>query len=215
MPWEALLWTALAVLSPSLSGAIWLRIEGRIGEWAESLRALGPWVHGVAPAYLALITGAILSRDAGLRGHDPAAWIGGAFICALILAAVGIARRHRSPLAVWPDPLQAMADEPRWTLYRAAGALWTWSHALGTAVGLGLSLIEWALAYRPWRFDPARRLAAGAVLARMASSTLFFALTRNFWLTALSQYLLMTLLRRKPGEGAGAMPLAGGGPEES
>ena len=198
MTWEAVSWTALAVLSPSLSSVIWPRIEGRLGRWAEPIGALGPWLHGIAPAYLALITGAILSRDAGLRGHDAVAWFGGALACALILAATGFARRPPTTPAVWPDPLRAIADEPRWALYRAAGALWTWSHAFGTAIGLSLSLAEWALAYQPWQRDAERRIAAGATLARIATSTLFFVLTRNFWLTVLSQFALMALLRKTP-----------------
>ena len=199
MTWEAVLWTALATLSPSLSSLIWPRIEQRLERWAEPMAAFGPWLHGVAPAYLALVTGAILSRDAGLRGHDTVAWVGGAFVCALVLAAVGFSLRSRMSHTAWPDPLRALADEPRWTLYRAAGALWTWSHTLGTAIGLGLALAEWILTHRLWRAEGVQRKEVVGTLVRIATSTLFFALTRNFWLTALSQFVLMTLLRRAPG----------------
>ena len=215
MTWEAVLWTALATLSPSISSLIWPRIEQRLERWAEPMAAFGPWLHGVAPAYLALVTGAILSRDAGLRGHDTVAWVGGAFVCALVLAAVGFTLRSRMTHTAWPDPLRALADEPRWTLYRAAGALWTWSHALGTAIGLGLALAEWILTHRLWRAEGVQRKEVGGTLVRIATSTLFFALTRNFWLTALSQFVLMTLLRRAPGRLAETHPSTESGSAEA
>jgi hypothetical protein len=169
-----------------------------------------PWLHGVGLAYLALLRGAILSRDAGLRGHDLVAWVGGGVACAAVLGLLEASLPRPAREVEWPDPVQALADEPRWTLYRAAGALWLNSHALGTGLGLGWGLLEWAAAHwarvRQVRQGPPQggsRLhwigqdpQAGGTLLRLAVSSLFFLLTRNFWLTALSGVVLLAVLRR-------------------
>lgn len=196
MPWEALIWSALAALSPAAAAVVWPRWKPRLGPAAEALEQVAPWLHGVGPAYLALIRGAILSRDAGLRGHDLVAWLLGGVACAVLLT--WVEGRSRSAL-VWPDPLHALADEPRWALYRAAGALWTNSHALGTGVGLGWAVLEWALIHRARLGTIRRHPEAAGPLLRLASSTLIFLVTRNFWLTCLSGGILLAVLRRAKG----------------
>lgn len=193
MPWEALAWCAVAILAPALMAARWPDWRPRWGTAAGPLEQLGPWLHGVGPAYLALISGAILSRDAGLRGHDPVAWLAGSLIGMAILGGVAWSVRRLRPQPSWPDPLRALADEPRWALYRAAGALWLSSHPLGTGLGIGLAVLEWALLHRPWH---ALGHAAAGSLLRLASSSLIFLTTRNFWLTCLAGIALLAILKR-------------------
>src|SRR3972149_11004230 len=94
MPWEALIWSALAALSPAAAAVAWPRWKPRLGIAGETLERIAPWLHGVGPAYLALIRGAILSRDAGLRGADLVAWLAGGGVCgALPGGLLAVARR--------------------------------------------------------------------------------------------------------------------------
>jgi hypothetical protein len=70
---------------------------------------------------------------------------------------------------------------------------------LGTGVGLGWAVLEWALTNRT-RLGGIRQHpeAAGAML-RLASSALIFLVTRNFWLTCLSGGIMLAVLRRPKG----------------
>jgi len=211
MPWEALIWCALAAFSPAASAAAWPRWRARLGRAGEALQLAAPWLHGVGLAYLALLRGAILSRDAGLRGHDLVAWVVGGLGCAAVLGLLEATLRRPAREVDWPDSVQALADEPRWTLYRAAGALWLNSHPLGTGLGLGWGLLELAAAnltqLRQACQDPRaggsllhqirRHPDAGGRMLRLAASSLLFLLTRNFWLTSLSGAILLALLQRR------------------
>jgi len=198
MPWEALIWSALAALSPAAAGVAWPRWKPRLGIAGEPLERIAPWLHGVGLAYLALIRGAILSRDAGLRGHDLVAWLAGGVACAALLGCILAVARRRGLGMPWPDPLRGLADEPRWALYRAAGALWFnfSSHALGTGVGLGWAVLEWAVTNRTRLGEIRRHPEAAGTLLRLAASTLIFLVTRNFWLTGLSGGILLSALGR-------------------
>jgi len=180
-------WVGLAVASPALAARLWPRFRERLGDRAELVERLAPWAHGFAPAYLALFSGAIQAREAGLIGHQPLTWIGGTLACAIWL---GLATAWRPPAERWPEAARGVLDEPRWTLYRAAGSQWSGQPQIGGLVGLVLALSEWGLGgwvqgRVEWR-----------TLARLASSSVVFALTRNFWLTALAQAGLLVLLRR-------------------
>jgi len=175
------------VASPALATVLWPRLRERLGDWAELVERFAPWAHGFGPAYLALFTGAIQAREAGLLGHAPLAWVGGALASAVWL---WIATFRRPDPVRWPEPNRGVLDEPRWTLYRAAGSQWLGQPQLGGLVGLALALSEWGLGGRvQGRMD-------WQTLARLASSSLVFAITRNFWLTALAQAGLLILLRR-------------------
>jgi len=187
MRWEAVFWVGLAVGSPVLTQVFWPRLKDRLGDWAELAERFAPWAYGLILAYLALISGAIRARDAGLIGHRPLAWVGGALVGSVWL---GLAAFWKPREGNWPEPSRGVLDEPRWTLYRAAGSLWVGHFQLGVLVGLGLAALEWWLGWR------ARRVADWETLARIASSAVVFVLTRNFWLTALSQAALLAILRR-------------------
>lgn len=200
----------LAILSPALERRAW--------PWAVSLfslsdsiqdlaQRLAPWLWGIVPAYLALISGAIPARFFGLTGHSPLAWFGGAIICG---ALIGLAALIRWPEGAWPSPTRGVLDEPRWALYRAAGVLWIPRPELGLLIGLALALLEWAIWLRPWKGPLKETLrewrtaevdaqwppGTWETLARMAGSSLLFTTTRNFWLTALSQAVLLGMVRR-------------------
>jgi hypothetical protein len=41
-----------------------------MGDGAAEIRRIGRWAHGLLPAYLALLTGALSGRDAGLYGQS-------------------------------------------------------------------------------------------------------------------------------------------------
>ncbi len=207
---EALFWVGLAILSPALITPAWPRMASFLvlTETTQDLaQRLAPWLWGIVPAYLALITGAIPARIFGLTGQSPLAWFGGAIVCG---ALVGLAGLVRWPDGTWPNPTRGVLDEPRWALYRAAGVLWMPRPELGLLIGLALGLIEWAIRYRPWKGPLLKTLRmwrteevdsrgpAGTweTVARVAGSSLIFAATRNFWLTALTQAVLLSMVRR-------------------
>jgi len=185
--WETVVWVGLAVASPALATKVWPRFRDRFGNWAELMERFAPWAHGFAAAYLALFSGAIRAREAGLLGHQPSAWAGSALACAIWL---GLATTWKPPGTRWPEPDRGVLDEPRWTLYRAAGSQWLGQPQLGGLAGLAMALSEWGLA--GW----VQGRVEWQTLARLASSSVVFALTRNFWLTALAQAGLLILLRR-------------------
>jgi hypothetical protein len=200
----------LAILSPALARPAWPRAIS-LFSLSDSTRALAqrlaPWLWGIVPAYLALISGAIPARFFGLTGHSPLTWFGGAVICG---ALIGLAALIRWPEAAWPTSARGVLDEPRWALYRAAGILWIPGPELGLLMGLVLALVEWAIRFRPWKGplkETLRKWRTAEVdaqwppgtwetLARMAGSSLLFATTHNFWLTALSQAVLLRMMRR-------------------
>jgi hypothetical protein len=180
----------------------------KLSESTQDLaQRLAPWLWGIIPAYLALITGAIPARFFGLTGHSPVAWFGGAIICG---ALVGIAGLVHWPDGAWPNPTRGVLDEPRWALYRAAGVLWMPNLEQGLLIGLALGLVEWAVCYKPWTgpliktlrtwrtAEMDARWPAGTweTVVRVAGSSLIFATTRNFWLTALTQAVLLGMVRR-------------------
>ncbi len=207
---EAVIWVGLALLLPVLAHIAWQPAVTRLQLSDSSQDLVGrvaPWIWGIGPAYLALITGAIPARFFGLSGHSPLAWFGGAVICG---ALIGIAGLIRWPQASWPAPARGILDEPRWALYRAAGILWIAKPQLGILIGLVIALLEWVLRYQPWK-GPLGEILRGRraedfygewqagtweTIARIAVSAILFALTRNFWLTALSGAVLLGMLRR-------------------
>jgi hypothetical protein len=208
---EALFWVSLAIIAPALINPAWPPVVSllKLSESTQDLaQRLAPWLWGIVPAYLALITGAIPARFFGLTGRSPVAWFGGAIICG---ALVGLAGLVRWPDGTWPNPTRGVLDEPRWALYRAAGMLWMPRPELGLLIGLALGLVEWGIRYRPWKgpllktlrtwrtAEVDSRWPAGTweTVARIAGSNLIFAMTRNLWLTALTQAVLLGMVRRK------------------
>lgn len=208
--WEAAFWVGLALISPALMRPTWPRAVAflHLSEAVQDLaQRLAPWLWGIGPSYLALITGAVPARFLGLTGHSPLAWFGGAIICG---ALIGIAALIQWPQGSWPTPTHGILDEPRWALYRAAGILWVASPQLGILLGFGLALLEWAIRFQPWK-GPLRETlrkqrspelnaawpgGTWETVVRISGSTLLFATTRNFWLTAVSQAVLLGMVRR-------------------
>jgi len=207
---EALFWVSVAIFSPALIRPAWPPLVSRLklSESTQELaNRLSPWLWGIVPAYLALITGAIPARLFGLTGHSPLAWFGGAIICG---ALVGLAALASWPDGTWPTPTRGVLDEPRWALYRAAGVLWLARPELGLLIGLVLGLIEWAITFKVWKgplfpslrtwrtaeLDSSWRAGTWETAIRIGGSSLIFALTRNFWLTALTQAVLLGMVRR-------------------
>lgn len=205
MVWEVVLWCGLAWAGamgiPALTA--WLgRQGGEAGR--EAARGLA-WLH-LLPLYLALITGAVSGRDAGLYGQDASRWASGAIACVVVLGVAAGALWWRAAAIQWPRAWVALADEARWALYRAAGALWL-GHVLGgVGVGAVLSGLEWLMRASPWR--DWREAWPG--LSRPLISSVLFALTGNAWLTAAAHLVLLGLARwladrergeNPPGEG--------------
>lgn len=200
----------LAILSPALARPAWPRAISllRLSESTQDLaQRLAPWLWGIVPAYLALISGAVPARFVGLTGQSPQAWLGGA---ALSGAIIGLMASIRRPEGDWPTPTRGVLDEPRWALYRAAGVLWLPGYEWGLLTGLVLALLEWAICFRPWKGPLQEGLRAPRMeeleskwptgtwetVARIAGSSLLFAATRNFWLTAVSQAVFLGVMRK-------------------
>lgn len=187
--WEIALWLALAMPFPAAARRFGPRLWRLVPGWEPYLRSFIPWLHGIGPAYLALITGAISAREFGIAGQPLLGWAGDLLFCASWLAATARFVRAQGD---WPKPARGLLDEPRWALYRAAGAAWVGSLPMGALSGLALAVVELGLltiAQRgggrpPWES-----------LARAASSTLIFVLTANFWMTLITQGVMLYLLR--------------------
>ncbi|MCH8338250.1 MAG: hypothetical protein IH858_05305 [Chloroflexi bacterium] len=208
---EAAFWVGLAIFSPALAKPAWPRAAALLG-LSESIldlaQRLAPWLWGIVPAYLALISGAVPARFYGLTGQSPLAWVGGAMLSGVL---VGVLTLIRWPQGEWPTPTRGVLDEPRWALYRAAGMLWMPRTELGLLMGLALAVLEWGIRFKPWKATLKEALSTrrtkGAesnwpsgmweTVARIASSSLLFAATRNFWLTALAQAVLLGMARKK------------------
>lgn len=189
MRWDAVLWILVGIVSFPLVRAVWPRLEARQPRWSPYFEAFAPWLHGIGPAYVALITGAVLTRDFGLARQGTEAWVGGSALCIVWLV---VNDRLRPAQAGWPPPVRGALDEPRWALYRAGAALWVSQPQMALLVGLGLAVGEWGLSWvggaeaRRWTW-----------LARAASSSLIYALTGNFWLTLVTQALGLELAQRR------------------
>lgn len=198
MVWEAGFWAAVGVASPWL--VEWYRLEARVAasKRLSLLLALAPWLYGLGPPYLALITGAITARGTGLYGQGGwPGWLAGILLSALVFV-ISLALRRRSNGA-WPmpTPVRGALDEPRWAMYRSIGWLWSGTYAWGLLIGLGWALLEWASRSQPWRPGAIERPAAGVLLGRVAMSSLLFSLTGNLWLTLATQAALLVAVDRE------------------
>jgi hypothetical protein len=142
--------------------------------------------YGLLPLYGAWVTGAIVARDAGLRGVDRPRWIFGLAVCVFLLlvllllarrpAAVEAARRwFAGERGWWP-----LLEEPRWGFYRAVAAVLIPLSAVSQLLGLGFGVVEWLLRRGPP--SDATPAAAWAALARLGVSAGLYALTGNLWL---------------------------------
>lgn len=195
MVWEAGLWCGLALGGSVGIPALTAWLGKREGARAHGAARTLPWLN-ILPVYLALITGAVSGRDAGLYGGGASGWAVGLLLCVLVIAAAMVLLWWRGQAVLWPPAGAALADEARWALYRASGTLWTGHMLGGIAAGLVLGALEWVLQSRPWRAGASSRLEAWQGLSRMLVSSLLFALTRNAWLTAAAHLALLAFAGR-------------------
>jgi len=186
---EAALWCSLGLLAAP--AARWMTRR-----WPGLLRAasLAPWVYGFGLPFAALMRGAVLPREFGLEGFRAQDWLTGALSATGLVAGVALALRARPTGWDRIDPVDAVLDEARWGLYRAAGMAWISSLVPGAAIGLGLMVLEGYL--RAGNRGAPRTWVSSQPLGllRPAASFLFFILTRNAWLTALAQAGLILAL---------------------
>jgi hypothetical protein len=195
MIWESVAWVVVALAAVPLMTLIEAPVKARWPSAWPALRGLAPWLIGLGPAYLALISGAVLGRSFGLYGRGGAAgWLVSTLFCAGLAAGTWGLRRHLANPASEQDLISVVMDEPRWALYRAAGVVWlgTW----GLLFGLGVGMIEWVLRTRPWLAEIQQDRGTWLVLIRLGVSSLIFALTGNFWLTWTTQAVCWFLLSR-------------------
>ena len=194
MPWEAALWSLALILSPIVASWAWPRVQEKFGDWREPLEAAAPWVHSLLLPYLALLTGSIIGRDAGLYGHSTASWVSGTVACGLGLVAAALFLRKRPVKLPWSHTLsETLREETRWALYRASAALWVTSFPASVAIGTALALAETAVRVLQEEKTNRFALANRASLLRALFSGLLFGLTRNFWLTAATQMAIAAL----------------------
>ncbi|MGA9192021.1 MAG: hypothetical protein WBZ24_09835 [Anaerolineales bacterium] len=194
MIWESVAWVAVAVAALPLVQLGEAPIRSRWPTLWPVVRGVAPWIVGLGPAYLALVTGAVLERSFGLYGRGGmVGWVLAALLCVGGLAAVWVWRERLGAIAAGEDPTEVLLDEPRWALYRAAGVLWLgmWGLLVGFAVGG----VEWALRARPWLATSRGDRTVWLTLIRFGISSLIFALTGNFWFTLISQAAGWTIIR--------------------
>ncbi|HEX9795803.1 MAG TPA: hypothetical protein VGA52_02310 [Anaerolineales bacterium] len=187
-------WVVLAVSGWQLARWLGSQLADRLGERAWILPEIGPWLYGLALPYLAVLLGSVSADAMGLYGR--AGWLGWSLSAVLLAGLVFLAHRLRQQLTLELPPIRvdrALLDEPRWALYRAAGQLWLVNLPMGLAAGLGLGLIEWVIRHQLWRPEQRDRPDTCLTLARLAGSTIAFALTGNLLLTAAFQACLLTV----------------------
>ncbi len=194
MPWEAAVWSIALIISPIVGSWTWPRLRYRLGSWREPLESAAPWVYSLLLPYLALLTGSIIGRDAGLYGHSLSNWVSAAVACGLGLTAAILLLRTRPLKLPWSHTLsETLREEPRWAMYRASAALWFVSLPVSVGIGASLAFAETAIWFLQEGKTDRIKLAAGARLLRALFSGLLFGLTRNFWLTAATQAVIVTL----------------------
>ncbi len=195
MPWEAAAWSLALIVSPIVVHWVWPRLGDKYGAWQEPLETAAPWVYSLLLPYLALITGSIIGRDAGLYGHPMSAWVSVTVACSLGLVAAFFFLRTRPIKLPWTQTLsETLREEARWAMYRASAALWVVSFPVSVAIGTALAFAETAVWVLQKEKTDRFKLANGARLLRALFSGLLFGLTRNFWLTAAVQATIVALL---------------------
>ena len=194
MPWEAVFWSLALIISPIVVSRAWPLMQDRFADWQAPLEAAAPWAHSLLLPYLALLSGSIIGRDAGLYGHSPSGWLSVAVACGLGLAAAAFILRTRPTKLPWSHTLSEMLrEEPRWAMYRASAALWAASFPLSVAIGTALAFAETAVWVLQDEKTKRFTLENGARLLRALFSGLLFGLTCNFWLTAVTQAAIVIL----------------------
>lgn len=197
MIWEATAWSAVGVVAPFLAARYWPDVRARLPSWVGIMEDTWPWLYGVAPPYFALLSGAVVARDLGLRsgrlldfGVDLI--LGSLVVSGLVLAWERIPG-DRSMSAGWRDLL----DEPRWALYRACGGLWIGFGPAALAIGLAIALVEWTVRFRLWEAENRMNQDTCSALLRTASSTLLYSLTGSLWVTLAGQAVVVVRVGRE------------------
>jgi hypothetical protein len=192
---EALLWSALGVTAPFVARYIPADWRERLGNRAGQLKSISPWMHGLAPPFLAIFSGAISLRFLGISGPDVlTGWILQGVLLAMVLAGAS-AWLQRHPISRPTLRLDhAVLDEPRWALYRGAGTLVLTHSGFGALLGLVLGVAEWALTSEVWKPERRQDSVVCLGLIRVSTSAIAFVLSRNLWLTIAFQVALLALI---------------------
>ncbi len=194
MPWEAAVWSLALIGSPIIVSWVLPRLRDQFVTWREPLETAAPWVYSLLLPYLALLSGSIIGRDAGLYGHSLSGWVSVAVACGLGIVAAALFLHTRPIKLPWSHTLsETLREEPRWAMYRASAALWAVSFPVSVAIGTALALVETTVGVLQEEKTDRFKLANGARLLRALFSGLLFGLTRNFWLTAATQAAIVTL----------------------
>ncbi len=194
MPFEALAWTLIILLSPTLTRGLQSRL-GKIDRWWLELAG---WFHAVWIPFLALILGSISARAAGILPFNFTSWLSDLLVCALAFMAAAFVRRALPhPAQTYSNPLDVLRFEPRWALYRATTALWIGDFTLSVGASLLLGVLEWSLDQRLRERAPLSPILWSRLL-RLAFSSLIFWATRNLWITVALQVGLVLLVEKPP-----------------
>jgi hypothetical protein len=200
MPIEALFWSLLLILSPALGSRLWPALRERFGKLPIDIESWAAWIHSLGIPYLAIILGSVSGRKIGLYGQAAGEWFAGLLACSLGLGAAFLffKRRHERP-----DPevdlVSNMLEETRWAFYRGAATLWI-PGILSPLLGFSLAALELGFTHIQTSGRQPPSPSQWKIVLRAALSTILFLTTGNFWLTAGTQLVLSSILKKEAGK---------------
>lgn len=196
MPIEALFWSLLLILSPALGSRLWPTLRERFAPLPIDIKSWAVWIHSLGIPYLAIVLGSVSGRKIGLYGQVPGEWFTGLLACSLGLGAGFFLLKRRNDR---PDPevdlVSNMLEETRWAFYRGASTLWL-PGIFSPLLGFGLAALELGITHVLTFGRQIPSPSQWKIVLRTALSTILFLATGNFWLTAGTQLVLSTILKK-------------------
>jgi hypothetical protein len=200
---ETVVWVGLGLGLPWLGRGLRARLLDPQGEGARDVEWLARAAYGVLLPFGAWASGALVGRELGWwppwRGS--ALWslaaVAGAVLVGEWVLRRGAARSAFRRAIGEDRSLADLFDTPRWSLYRAAGLLWTGNPLLAALAGWFLALLE-DIGRAGGVPNPARGADRGRLIWTTASMVVL-GLGGNLWVTLVAQAGCLWLARADRG----------------